>query len=353
MSDDQDSSQKTEEPTPKKLEEGRKKGQVANSREVGSFAVLLCGGAAVLFSPYLIQPVYHSSRGLIERAATLPIDNAAVANVFSDLLMATLITVGPIFALIVVVAAAASLAQSGFLISGQPLKPQLTRISPIAGFKRLFSLKSVVELIKGVFKMTLVGTIAYLLLRPEFDRFGVLLQMEPIELLAEILFLVVRLVGGVLILLSVFAIADYIYQRYEFMKQMRMSVQDIKDEHKQSEGDPHVRAKLRQIRAEKGRQRMMSAVPSADVVVTNPTHFAVAMQYDGDSMAAPVVIAKGGDAVALRIREIANENKIPIVENPPLARALFATVDIDQEVPPEHYKAVAEVISYIMTLKRG
>jgi flagellar biosynthetic protein FlhB len=151
----------------------------------------------------------------------------------------------------------------------------------------------------------------------------------------------------------VFAIADYIYQRYEFMKQMRMSVQDIKDEHKQSEGDPHVRAKLRQIRAEKGRQRMMSAVPSADVVVTNPTHFAVAMQYDGDSMAAPVVIAKGGDAVALRIREIANENKIPIVENPPLARALFATVDIDQEVPPEHYKAVAEVISYIMTLKRG
>ncbi|MEK9596522.1 MAG: flagellar biosynthesis protein FlhB [Rhodospirillaceae bacterium] len=353
MSDDQDSSQKTEEPTPKKLEEGRKKGQVANSREVGSFAVLLCGGAAVLLSPYLIQPVYRSSRGLIEQAATLPIDNAAVANVFSDLLMATLITVGPIFALIVVVAAAASLAQSGFLISGQPLKPQLTRISPIAGFKRLFSLKSVVELIKGVFKMTLVGTIAYLLLRPEFDRFGVLLQMEPIELLAEILFLVVRLVGGVLILLSVFAIADYIYQRYEFMKQMRMSVQDIKDEHKQSEGDPQVRAKLRQIRAEKGRQRMMSAVPSADVVVTNPTHFAVAMQYDGDSMAAPVVIAKGGDAVALRIREIANENKIPIVENPPLARALFATVDIDQEVPPQHYKAVAEVISYIMTLKRG
>lgn len=352
MSDGQDESQKTEEPTPKKLEEGRKKGQVATSREVASFAVLLCGGAVVLFSPYLVQPVFRISRGLVERAAVLPIDKASVAAVFSDLLMAALMTVGPVFALIMFVAASASLAQSGFLISGHPLQPQLSRISPIAGFKRLFSLKSVVELVKGVVKMTLVGAVAYILLRPEFDRFGVLVQMEPMDLLGEILFLIIRLMGGVLILLSVFAIADYTYQRYEFMKQMRMSVQDIKDEFKQSEGDPHVRAKLRQIRAEKGRQRMMAAVPTADVVVTNPTHFAVAMKYDGDSMAAPVVVAKGGDDVALRIREIANENKVPIVENPPLARALFATVDIDQEVPPEHYKAVAEVISYIMSLKR-
>lgn len=208
-----------------------------------------------------------------------------------------------------------------------------------------------VEFIKGILKLIIVGGIAYILLAPEFDRLEALLQMDVIDLLREIQVLIIRMMIGVVSIMAVIAALDYAYQRYEHLKQMRMSRQEVRDEYKQSEGDPQVKARLRQIRTERARTRMMAAVPQADVVVTNPTHFAVALQYDSESMAAPTVVAKGADDVAFRIRDIANDNDVPIVENPPLARALFAGVDIDQQIPEEHYKAVAQLISYVYGLK--
>jgi flagellar biosynthetic protein FlhB len=161
----------------------------------------------------------------------------------------------------------------------------------------------------------------------------------------------VRLTFIVLLIVTVMAAADYVYQRWSFLQQMRMTKQEVKDEHKQTEGDPMIKSRLRSLRMQRARQRMMAAVPKASVVITNPTHYAVALKYDMDAMGAPILVAKGADLIALRIRELADENEVPIVENPPLARALFATVELDQEVPPEHYKAVAEVISYVMKLK--
>ena len=345
MSENQDESQKTEEPTPRKLEEARQKGQVSNSKEVTSFAILLGGGATVVASPWLIQPGLEACRGLIEGAANVSVDRGAVQSVLTDLLIAALLTAGPVFALLMFIGVAVNVAQSGFIFTAEPLKLELNRISPISGLKRLFSLKSIVELLKGVFKMALVAGVVWLVLVPEMERLESLLRMDVADLLSVVL--------AVWALLAVVALIDFLYQRYEFMKQMRMTLQEVKDEFKQSEGDPQVRARLRQIRTERARQRMMQAVPTADVVVTNPTHFAVAMKYDESTMAAPLVVAKGADELALRIRELAGEHKVPLVENPPLARALFDTVDIDQEVPPQHYKAVAEVIGYVMRMRRG
>ena len=353
MSENQDESQKTEEPTPRKLEEARKKGQVSNSKEVTSFAILLGGGATVVASPRLIQPGLEACRGLIEGAANVSVDRSAVQSVLTDLLIAALLTAGPVFALLMFIGVAVNVAQSGFIFTAEPLKLELNRISPISGLKRLFSLKSIVELLKGVFKMALVAGVVWLVLVPEMERLESLLRMDVADLLSVVLVLITRLMIAVLALLAVVALIDFLYQRYEFMKQMRMTLQEVKDEFKQSEGDPQVRARLRQIRTERARQRMMQAVPTADVVVTNPTHFAVAMKYDESTMAAPLVVAKGADELALRIRELAGEHKVPLVENPPLARALFDTVDIDQEVPPQHYKAVAEVIGYVMRMRRG
>jgi flagellar biosynthetic protein FlhB len=221
----------------------------------------------------------------------------------------------------------------------------------LAGAKRLFSLKSVVELLKGIVKIALVAAIAYMLISPQIEEIEKYVQMDPLESFDELYFLVIKLFVGVVAVLAVLALADFLYQRYEFMKQMRMSIQEIRDEHKQSEGDPMIKSRLRQIRMERARARIMASVPQADVVITNPTHYSVALKYDLDSMGAPVVVAKGVDDVAFRIREVANENDIPIVPNPPLARALFDTVEIDQEIPDDHYKAVAEVISFVFKLK--
>ena len=283
----------------------------------------------------------------------MSVDRGAVQSVLTDLLIAALLTAGPVFALLMFIGVAVNVAQSGFIFTAEPLKLELNRISPISGLKRLFSLKSIVELLKGVFKMALVGGVVWLVLVPEMERLESLLRMDVADLLSVVLVLITRLMIAVLALLAVVALIDFLYQRYEFMKQMRMTLQEVKDEFKQSEGDPQVRARLRQIRTERARQRMMQAVPTADVVVTNPTHFAVAMKYDESTMAAPLVVAKGADELALRIRELAGEHKVPLVENPPLARALFDTVDIDQEVPPQHYTALAEVIGDVMRKRRG
>lgn len=352
MSDSNDDAQKTEEPTPRKLAQAREKGQIAQSREISNFAVLLgLAFTVAVIGPFMAAGIHDTLAVLVEKSGDIPIDRSNAGDVLTDTFAGVLLWLSPAFVLFIVLALLANLGQSGFLLSTEPITPKLSKISPIAGVKRLFSLKSVVEFIKGILKLIIVGGIAYILLAPEFDRLEALLQMDVVDLLREIQVLIIRMMIGVVSIMAVIAALDYAYQRYEHLKQMRMSRQEVRDEYKQSEGDPQVKARLRQIRTERARTRMMAAVPQADVVVTNPTHFAVALKYDSDTMAAPTVVAKGADDVAFRIRDVANDNDVPIVENPPLARALFAGVDIDQQIPEEHYKAVAQLISYVYGLK--
>jgi flagellar biosynthesis protein FlhB len=231
------------------------------------------------------------------------------------------------------------------------MKPNLNKLNPLPAFTRLFSMQNGLELIKGLVKMAVVGIVCFIILKPMMISVEHYAGMPMEVLLTEIQYLVVKLFLWVTIIIFFLAAGDFLYQRFQYAKKMRMSKHDQKEEYKQQEGDPIVKGRLRQMRFDKARRRMMQAVPKADVVVTNPTHFAVALKYDQSANSAPVVLAKGADAVAAKIREIAKENNIPLVENPPLARALYATVEIDQEIPPEHYKAMAEVISYVFKLK--
>jgi flagellar biosynthetic protein FlhB len=246
----------------------------------------------------------------------------------------------------------ASIIQNGLVISAEPLKPKLEKLSPISGAKRIFSLKSLVEFIKGLFKISLIGAAAVVLLWPEA---AAIMQTTGVEIIAVTVMLqdlTVKLLVGIAALVLIIALLDLIYQRFEHQKQLRMSRKDLMDEYKQTEGDPYIKARLKSLRAEKARRRMMAQVPSATVVVTNPTHFAVALFYQADGMSAPRAVAKGVDSVAVRIRDLAKQHDVPVVENPPLARALFASVELGDEIQPEHYQAVAEVIGYVMRLER-
>ena len=250
----------------------------------------------------------------------------------------------------VIAALASGLVQNGFMFTAGRMKPELSKISVFKGLKRLFSMNSVMELVKGLIKISIVGTVAFAIVLPIFDVLPIVPESSIQASIAMLHKVAVKILVSVVAVVAAMAAADVLYQRFEHTKKLRMSKEDLKDENKQSEGDPHVKARLRAIRNERARQRMMQAVPTADVVITNPTHFAVALKYDADGTGAPMLVAKGVDEVALRIRECAGDNNIPIVENPPLARALHAGVELDQEIQAEHYQAVAEIIAYVMGL---
>lgn len=349
---EQDDASKTEEPTPKKLQDARNKGQIPQSKEIGSFGVLAAFAVAVaVLAPYSASMTFGRLKTLMEQSGTISLDVGNAGDVLMSTILSILLYFSPIFATFIVVALVVQLGQVGFLFSSDPIIPKLSKISPLAGVKRLVSVKSLVEFLKGLAKMGVVGLVAYIAAAPEFDRLEAMIQLDVVDILLEVQVLVIRILIGVLIVLFLIAALDYAYQSYDHIKQNRMTRQEVRDEHKQAEGDPHVKARLRQIRADRARQRMMASVPKADVVITNPTHFAIALSYKEDEMVAPVVVAKGADDVAFRIREVANDHGVPIVENKPLAQALFATVEIDQQIPPEHYQAVAQVISYVYKLK--
>lgn len=353
MSDgDQDDAQKTEDASPKKLEEARKKGQVPMSREVNNWVMLTAGTLVVLaIGPSAMKKLGALMRTYIAEAHLLP----GVPGGFGVILGDALIDVLAIMTLpLIFLMAAAFLGpflQVGVLFAPDIITPDLSKISPVKGFSRLFSMRSIMEFVKGLIKIGVISAVCYVMMYPYFGRVDSMVGLSVASLLTQLDSLVFRMMMGILFVMFVVAALDLIYQRFEHFKQMRMTKQELKDEYKQSEGDPHVKAKLRQLRQEKARARMMQSVPGADVVITNPTHYAIALKYDPDTMVAPVVVAKGVDFIAAKIREIATENKITLVENRPLARALYETVDIDSPVPQEHYKAVAEVISYVFRLK--
>ena len=353
MAEDQDESSKTEEPTPRKLQEARKRGQVAQSQEVKHFFVLL--GALIvvaLFAPIAASGLTQGMGGYLSLLHTIPTDGGSLIGFMSDGLADMAILLLPPLLVLVVLAIAGGFVQHGFLVSAESLKPKPEKINPISGLKRQFSIKALMEFVKGILKLAVVGIVAAMVMIPQFDGLDRMAGMDATAMMGEVWWLAIQALVAMVAVMGVIAGADYLYQRFEFMKQQRMTKQEVKDEFKQSEGDPMVKARLRQLRMERARRRMMAAVPEADVVITNPTHYAVAMAYAPDDMAAPKVVAKGADGVAQRIRQVAEEHDVAIVENPPLARALFAAVEIDDEIPPEHYKAVAEVISYVFKLKQ-
>jgi flagellar biosynthetic protein FlhB len=254
--------------------------------------------------------------------------------------------------LLVLAALGGNLIQHRLVWSGEALKPKLSKISPVAGFGRLMSAQALANFAKGLAKVALLGAVMTGLLWPERHRLESFVTFDPVALLPMTHALSLKLLGTVVAILAVIAAADYLFQYRQWFERQKMSIAELKEEFKQTEGDPAIKAKIRQIRIARMRKRMMAAVPTASVVITNPTHYAVALRYER-GMSAPVCVAKGVDLIARKIREVAIEHGIPIVENPPLARAVHATVEIDQEIKPEHYKAVAEIIGYVMRLNRS
>jgi flagellar biosynthetic protein FlhB len=344
---------KTEDPSQKKLEDAHKKGDVAKSQEVVTWFMLL-GSAAIfaMMAPATAAGLADSLKVVMMNADQFELGGAGFGAFFNNLALALLGTV--LIPLVVLSACAvlANLIQHRPLLSAEPITPKLSKISPLAGAKRLFSTESLVNFGKGLLKISIVGTVVIMVVWPERDRLDTMMTADPLMILADFQEIGIRIFMAVLAIVTVIALADYLYVRQKWWKKLMMTVQETRDEYKQMEGDPHIKGKLRQLRQERSRKRMMQAVPDATVVITNPTHFAVALKYDKD-MRAPKCVAKGADAVAFRIRELAREHDVPIVENPPLARALFASVEVDDVIPNEHFKAVAEVIGFVMRLKRG
>jgi len=351
VASDVDDSQRTEDPSQRKLARARSRGQVAQSREINNWFLI---GAALGLVAFAGGPVARAIGAALKRYIEAP-HELSVEGALWPAVTATLAAVGGALALplglLIVAALAGSLIQTGLLFAPEKLAPKLENLSPSKGFSRMFSARGLIEFGKTLVKLAAVVAVVTLLLRPELARLPLMSGLDAAEMLGEIGRLTGRLGLGVFAALTVIAVLDYGFQRLSFFKSMRMSKQEVKEEFKQSEGDPMIRARLRQIRMDRARKRMMAAVPTASVVVTNPTHVAVALRYELGGEGAPLVVAKGAELLAQRIREIAAEHKVPIVENPPLARALYSGVEVDQQIPPEHYKAVAEIIGYVFRLQ--
>lgn len=353
MAEGEDKSQKTEEPTPKKLADAREKGEVASSREVNNwFMILAATLVVVMLAPGLMKDIANILGDHLANLHAIRIDRPGLVHVGAQTFKAVILALFPTLLLLAAAAVGSSLVQHGPVMSAERIRPKLENISLIKGFGRLFSARSVMEVVKGVLKLAIVAGVATMLVVPELDRITTASALDPMQLLDLKWGLIVRMFAGVCAVITVIAVLDLFYQKFEFHKSMKMSRQEIKDELKQSEGDPMIKARLRQLRLERARKRMMAAVPQADVVIANPTHYAVALEYDPDTMAEPRMLAKGVDTIAVRIREVAEENGVTVVENPPLARALYSGVEIDEEIPETYYKAVAEVIGYVWRLKR-
>ncbi|MBL4907994.1 MAG: flagellar biosynthesis protein FlhB [Sneathiella sp.] len=353
MADDQDESQKTEDPTAKKLEDAHKKGQVPKSQEVGHwFMTMGITMVVVIFIAGLGKSLTFDLVKFIEQPHAIALDPLHLRDVFLDLGIEVVYVLAPVLGVLMLAGVSGNVIQHRPVFSADRIKPKLSKLSLLAGFKRMFSMKSVTEFLKGILKLVLVGSIAFLLVFPEMDELPVVMTYDIRSILTLLQRQILSLLGGVVAVMGAIAGLDFMYQRYNHHKELKMTKQEIKDENKQSEGDPMIKSRLRALRMQRSRQRMMQAVPSADVVITNPTHFAVALRYKEEDVA-PMVLAIGADNIALKIREIANENDIPIVENPPLARALHASCELDQEIPYEHYRAVAEVIGYVMKLSKN
>lgn len=352
MAEDQDKSQQTEEPTAKRLEQARENGDVVKSPEVTTF-ILLGGGtlAIAMFGKYTSVELARSLTLFLQQPDAMSVDGQGLAAMMRLLLPQLGLALGPFFAVMIAASVAGHVLQSRPGFSLDKIAPDFSKVSPMAGFKRLFGAEGWMNLLKGLAKIAVVGAAIWTQLWPERGMLEAILNQSTISVMHDMSYLLFRVLMAALAALAVIAGLDYFWQRMRFMARNRMSKQEIKEEYRQNEGDPHIKAKIRQLRHDRARKRMMAQVPAATVVIMNPTHYAVALKYESGKMAAPVCVAKGVDALALRIRAVAEENDVPVVENPPLARALHAAIEIDDPVPPEHFKAVAQVIGYVLRLQ--
>jgi len=353
MADDADTGDKTEDPTGRKLDDARKRGDVVKSQEVSTWFVL-AGATLVLmtFSGGVSATLTTTMRGLIANSYDIRMDGPALPLLFQRISLEILAAISiPIF-LLLLAAIGGNVIQHRLVWSYESLTPKFSKISPLAGLKRLFSMQSLANFAKGLVKLLVVGAVLIVLMWPERLRMEELARSDLIALLPLVQALAVKQMGAAVAIMAIVGAADYLFQYRQWWERQKMSLSEVKDEFKNTEGNPAVKGKLKQVRHIRMRRRIIAAVPKASVVITNPTHFAVALQYER-GMEAPICVAKGVDALALKIREVAGEHSIPIVENPPLARALHATVEIDEAIPQEHYKAVAEVIGYVMKLRRS
>ncbi len=353
MAENENGADRSEDPTQKKLDEALERGDVAKSQEVNTWFII-AGSTLILmsFSGSMSSGLQTSLRGFLANAHDIPVDGRGIMRMTTTLGFELLAAIGIPFLVLVLAAIAGNMVQHRLVWSMESLKLKFSKISPGAGFKLMFSKQALANFAKGLIKLALIGTVMTMMLWPERRRLDTMVTIDPAALLPLIRTLALGVMGTVVAILAIIAAADYLFQYREWYERQKMSLQEIKDEFKQSEGDPMIKGRIRQMRLARMKKRMIAEVPKASVIITNPTHFAVALQYER-GMNAPLCVAKGMDAVALKIREIAAKHNIPIVENPPLARALHATVEIDREIPTEHYKAVAEVIGYVMKLRKA
>ncbi|MGG0657950.1 flagellar biosynthesis protein FlhB [Rummeliibacillus pycnus] len=346
--------EKTERATPKKRQDARKKGQVLKSQDVTSALVLLSVFLFLLIAATSMRDGVMSffrqtfSKYMLVDSISIEL----VIKVYKDVLSEVAIIVLPIMAIAVIAAIVGNFLQFGLVFTTEPLKFDLTKLDPIKGIKRIVSLRAVIELLKSILKISLIGSVTTAILWMNIDDVLSLSFKTPWDSLITVSKLTVLMGIAASIVLLIIAVLDYFYQKFDYEKNLKMSKQDIKDEYKNAEGDPLIKSKIKQRQREMAMRRMMQEVPQADVVITNPTHYAIALKYDEDTMDAPKVIAKGTDFIAQKIKLIAKENDVVMVENRPLARAMYDQVVIGQRIPDEFFKAVAEVLAYVYRIKR-
>jgi flagellar biosynthetic protein FlhB len=349
MSEAPERESKTEEATPRKLEQAREKGDVVKTMDLASFATLSAAAGAVLFlGGWLSRNLAAQLTPFISRPEAMLLEGRGGVEIFRHALMAAAPALLIIMAATAVSGAAAHLLQTGLRFTPDKLKFDWSKVSIQKGFSRLFGPDGLVQFLKSLVKVAAMALLAWWILQPTIGRFASLSALEPGAMLPFTVDVLRRLIFAVAALTLVVAGADWLWQRQRFMVRMRMTREEVKEDYKQTEGDPHVKARQKQIRFERARRRMMQAVPDATVVVMNPTHYAVALQYEQGEHPAPICVAKGLDSLALKIREIAEEAGVPVIEDPPLARALYAAVDIDDMIPAAHFEAVAKIIGFIL-----
>jgi flagellar biosynthetic protein FlhB len=347
---------KTEKATPKKKDDARKKGQVFQSREMSSSLMLILMIVSVkAFGSTIYDEIAQYFKKVFIQYFQIKdaFDVNLVWKIFTDSLMVLAKTVLPLFVVAVISALIIGYAQVGFLFTLETLKVKGERINPLSGFKRIFSMRSVVELVKSIIKLVIVGWVAYSYLKTKQNEVVALMGSNLQDILAFIGNAVFAVAIRISFAMIILGFLDYLYQKFDYEKSLRMTKQEVKDEYKQTEGNPEIKSKIKQKQRQMSMRRMMQDVPKADVVITNPTHFAVALKYDPEKSTAPFVVAKGQDYIALRIKQVAADSNIQIVENKPLARTLYSTLDIGDAIPPELYQAVAEILAFVYNLKNG
>ncbi|MGA0607434.1 flagellar biosynthesis protein FlhB [Phenylobacterium sp. VNQ135] len=350
----EDAASKTEEPTPRKLSQAREKGDVPKTPDLSPFAILAGVSAAIIFAgDWLARGLTENLVPYLAHPHEIVVDGQGGVGVIRHAVLAAAPTLALVFGVASICGIAGNLSQTGFMFSGEKLKPDLSKFNLLKGLQKLFGPDGLMQFAKSVLKVCVTGALGWWILKPFIPQLANLAALDPMAMLPFAVDILKRLLFAVAALSLAVAGADWLWQRQRFMKRMRMSKEEVKEDFKQTEGDPHVKARQKQIQFERAKRRMMQAVPDATVVIMNPTHYAVALKYDEGASGAPLCVAKGLDSLALKIRAIAEEAGVPVIEDPPLARALYAAVEVDDMIPPAHYEAVAKIIGFILNAANG